>query len=76
MLGRIRGVDGGDDGLVLGQDLRGCGALPKQVLVEFHHRFPGVGKQRTAQAIADLRKLGYRVFGISETGREVSFVLE
>ena len=56
--------------------LRGGGPLPKQVLVEFHHRFPGIGKQRTAQAIADLRKLGYRIFGISETGREVSFVLE
>jgi FkbM family methyltransferase len=56
--------------------LRRGGALPKQLLVEFHHRFPGVGKRRTAESIANLRDLGYRISGISETGREVSFVLE
>lgn len=50
--------------------------LPKQLLVEFHHRFPGIGKQRTAVSIDKLRALGYRIFGISETGREVCFVLE
>jgi FkbM family methyltransferase len=57
--------------------LAGLGdALPKQVLVEYHHRFPGIGKQRTAESVAALRALGYRIFGISETGREVCFVLE
>lgn len=50
--------------------------LPRQLLVEFHHRFPGIGKQRTADAIARLREYGYRIFAISETGREVSFLLE
>lgn len=50
--------------------------LPKQLLVEYHHRFPGVGKQRTAYSISKLRQLGYKIFGISETGREVCFVLE
>lgn len=49
--------------------------LPTQLLVEFHHRFPGIGKQRTAACIDKLRKLGYRIFAISETGREVGFVL-
>jgi hypothetical protein len=44
--------------------------------VEYHHRFPGIGKRRTAESIAALRDLGYRIFGISETGREVCFVLE
>lgn len=57
------------DGLKAGE------RLPKQLLVEYHHRFPGVGRQRTADSIAKLRELGYRIFGISETGREVSFVL-
>ena len=51
-------------------------ALPKQLLVEYHHRFPGIGKERTAQSIAALRDLGYRIFAISETGREISFVIE
>ena len=50
--------------------------LPTQLLVEFHHRFPSIGKQRTAASIEKLRTFGYRIFSISETGREVGFVLE
>ncbi len=50
--------------------------LPTQLLVEYHHRFPGIGKERTASSIAHLRTLGYRIFSISETGREVGFVLQ
>lgn len=50
--------------------------LPTQVLVEFHHRFPGIGKQRTADSIVKLRGLGYQIFSVSETGREIGFVLK
>ena len=56
--------------------LQASQSLPKQLLVEYHHRFPGIGKQRTAASIARLRELGYRIFAISETGREVCFVLD
>ncbi len=56
------------------EGLRTARHLPKQLLVEFHHRFPGIGKQRTAASIALLRALGYRIFAISETGREVGFI--
>jgi FkbM family methyltransferase len=49
--------------------------LPRQLLVEFHHRFPGIGKARTARSIERLRALGYRIFDVSETGREVGFLL-
>jgi hypothetical protein len=56
--------------------LREGDSLPKQLLVEYHHRFPGIGKQRTAESISKLRQLGYRIFAISETGREVCFVLD
>lgn len=49
--------------------------LPTQLLVEYHHRFPGIGKQRTATSIASLRTLGYQIFSISETGREIGFLL-
>lgn len=48
--------------------------LPEQLLVEYHHRFPGIGKQRTAESIEKLRQLGYEIFDISETGREIGFV--
>ncbi len=67
-------VEGAEYEILAGLD--GAGSLPKQLLVEYHHRFPGIGKQRTADSIAALRGLGYRVFGISETGREVCFVLD
>ena len=47
---------------------------PKQLLVEFHHRIPGVGTPKTAAIIDRLREAGYRIFAVSNTGREVSFM--
>ena len=45
-----------------------------QVLVEFHHRFPHIGTKRTRQAIAKLNRAGYRIFHVSATGEEFSFM--
>lgn len=56
--------------------LADAASLPTQLLVEFHHRFPGIGRQRTATSIDSLKKLGYRIFAISKTGREIGFVLD
>ena len=47
---------------------------PTQLLVEFHHRFPGIGLAKTADVIQRLRAAGYRIFAVSEIGREVSFL--
>jgi FkbM family methyltransferase len=47
---------------------------PTQLLVEFHHRFAGIGLEKTADIIKRLRDDGYRIFAISEIGREVSFL--
>lgn len=47
-----------------------------QLLVEFHHRFKGVGRERTARAVERLREVGYRIYSISPSGREYSFILE
>ena len=47
---------------------------PRQLLVEFHHRFAGIGPARTVEAVAALERLGYRLFAISDTGRELSFL--
>lgn len=47
---------------------------PVQLLVEFHHRFPGIGPARTVEAVAALRRIGYSLFAIAETGRELSFI--
>lgn len=47
---------------------------PTQLLVEFHHRFPGIGLEKTADLIERLRTDGYRIFAISEIGHEISFL--
>jgi FkbM family methyltransferase len=47
---------------------------PTQLLVEFHHRFVENGLDRTYDLIARLRSAGYRIFAISEIGREISFL--
>jgi FkbM family methyltransferase len=47
---------------------------PTQLLVEFHHRFVENGMERTYDIIGRLRESGYRIFAISEIGREVSFL--
>jgi FkbM family methyltransferase len=45
-----------------------------QILVEFHHRLPGVGVERTRRAVSALNGAGYRIFHSSESGEEVSFI--
>lgn len=52
-----------------------CGARLEidQILIEFHHQLPGVGLDRTRRAVRQLGEAGYRVFHISDTGREYSF---
>ena len=47
---------------------------PRQLLVEFHHRFAGIGPARTVEAVAALRRQGFRLFAIADTGRELSFL--
>ena len=47
---------------------------PKQLLVEFHHRFPSVGIKKTKQAIRQLNDAGYLIYSVSDTGEEFSFI--
>ena len=51
-----------------------CPVLPKQLLVEFHHRFVENGIQRTYDIVEQLQSAGYQIFAISEIGREISFL--
>ncbi len=46
----------------------------KQLLVEFHHRFQSIGKKQTKSIIKKLNNHGYKIFFISEKGREYSFI--
>jgi hypothetical protein len=42
---------------------------PNQLLIEFHHRFPTIGLEKTADMIRRLQMAGYKIFAISETGQ-------
>ena len=44
-----------------------------QLLVEFHHRFEGIGIEKSKQAIRKLKNRGYKVFHVSRSGEEISF---
>lgn len=49
--------------------------LPSQLLVEFHHdMIPSCRRADTLHAVAKLRALGYKIFAISDTGREYGFI--
>ncbi len=56
-------------------DLRESEIRPRQILVEFHHRFPNVGTQQTLDAVATLRAMGYGLFSVSTSGEEFGFIL-
>lgn len=58
------------------KDIHNSDIRPKQILVEFHHRFPGVGIKKTKEAIDSLRSIGYKMFSISDTNEEFCFVLD
>ena len=56
-------------------DLLASGFRPRQLLVEFHHRWAEVGAKPTRVAIRLLNEYGYRVAAVAESGREYSFIL-
>jgi FkbM family methyltransferase len=47
---------------------------PGQLLIEFHHRFPSIGLQKTRKAVHKILSSGYRIIHISVTGEEYSFL--
>lgn len=57
-------------------DILNSKVLVKQVLVEFHHRFDGVGLERTLSAIRRLNNAGFKITAISKSGQEYSFINE
>lgn len=46
----------------------------KQILVEFHHRFPGIGIKATKTIIDRLNRAGYAIAGISKSKEEYTFI--
>jgi hypothetical protein len=48
--------------------------IVRQLCVEFHHRWREIGVSKTREAISALRARGYRIFHISDSGEEYSFL--
>ncbi|MEI6149585.1 MAG: FkbM family methyltransferase [bacterium] len=65
-------IEGAEYGVIT--DMANCNICPNQILIEFHHRFPGVGIIRTKAAVAQIKKMGYKLFAVSSTGEEFGFV--
>ncbi len=55
-------------------DILDSGIWIGQWLIEFHHRFPMNGIAKTRRAVSRLRDAGYKLFNVSATGEELSFV--
>lgn len=55
-------------------DLTAGSLRPAQLLVEFHHRMYGIPNARTIEQIERLRRVGYRIFYVSESGHEYGLV--
>ena len=47
---------------------------PKQLLIEFHHRFNNIGINKTRDAIKTLQDMGYKLFSVSTSGEEFCFI--
>jgi FkbM family methyltransferase len=55
-------------------DLLASGLRPRQVLVEFHHRWREVGVRRTREALALLSRHGYRIVEVAPSGLEYTLL--
>ncbi len=65
-------IEGSEYGVV--EDLVASGAPVRQLLIEFHHRFPEIGPGKTEAALARLRTAGYDLFCIAPSDEEYSFI--
>lgn len=56
------------------EDICKSGIRPRQLLVEFHHRFPNVGVKKSKGAIDSLKSIGYQLFSVSASNEEFCFI--
>ena len=67
-------IEGAEYGVI--EDLTDKRIPISQILLEYHHHLPGVLPVRTERSIRRLNAAGYRIFDVSEKGREVSLIHE
>lgn len=56
------------------EDLLACRIPVDQLLVEFHHRWKELGTEQTIRTARNLHRAGYRIFDVSPSGEEYSFL--
>ncbi|MDQ8201575.1 FkbM family methyltransferase [Pelagicoccus sp. SDUM812003] len=56
------------------KDLADTDIRPKQILVEFHHRFDPLSVEDSVEAVATLRSIDYKTFWRSKSGYEIGLV--
>ena len=56
------------------EDIIGSAVPITQLLIEFHHRFEHIGVGKTRKAISSLNEAGFRIFHVSASGEEMSFI--
>lgn len=56
------------------EDIYKSNIRPEQILVEFHHRFPGIGIKKTKEAVDRIKSMGYGLFSVSATNEEYCFI--
>ncbi|WP_346861026.1 FkbM family methyltransferase [uncultured Draconibacterium sp.] len=55
-------------------DILNSKCIIKQILIEFHHRFPTIGIKQTKKAINKLTEAGYKLAAVSVNYEEFTFV--
>lgn len=48
----------------------------RQICIEVHHRFPGIGIGKTKNMVEQLNNCGYKIVAISESKEEYTFLKE
>ena len=67
-------IEGGEYAVI--DSVLDAGLSVRQIAVEFHHRFAGIGSSKTQRAISRLRENGYQLAWVSDWGEEFLFVRE
>ena len=55
-------------------DILSAGIHIGQIVIEFHHYFIDNGMKRTGELVNLLNSHGYKIFAVSDSGKEVSFI--
>jgi FkbM family methyltransferase len=67
-------IEGFEYGVI--DDLLESGIRPSIIDIEYHHKSFGIPKERTEASVSKLKAAGYKVYWVSDLGREYGLVLD